>query len=58
MPPLRPLRANNSSEKLNIVQSQDYVDRIVDKTAYKEAINEKLNKWSHYDTNINNNLVE
>lgn len=54
MSPLRPLRANNSSEKLNIVQSYDYVD----KTAYKDAMNEKLNKWSHYDTNINNNLVE
>ena len=29
-----------------------------DKSAYKQNIMEKLNKWTYFDTNMNNTLVE
>ena len=29
-----------------------------DKSEYKKKMMDKLNKWSYFDTNINNNLVE
>ena len=56
-----PLRATSNRGKLTERKAQfrtNPLNETNDKSDYKKALHEKLNKWSYFDSNMNNGLVE
>ena len=51
------LKWDTSDSQMKLLQS-GYNSNLSSKSDFKKAMNEKLNKWSYFDSNMNHALVE